>query len=266
MTLRIVLAGASGKVGMAIVQRIAKEKDLCLAAAVSRSAAGRDAGEVAGIPTLGVAVYPDVTAAMAAGPADVLIDYTKPGSVKAHALAAIAHGLSVVIGTSGLTASDYEQIDAAARARRVGVHAAGNYSITATLMRRFALEAARFVPDVEIIDYAGPAKPDVPSGTGRELAEQLKAVRGPGTSLPVETLSGARETRGADIGGTRVHSVRMPGYLLSCEALFGLPDERLVIRHDSMPSPHIYVAGTLMAARRVREWVGLKRGLETVMD
>ncbi|TIP99917.1 MAG: 4-hydroxy-tetrahydrodipicolinate reductase, partial [Mesorhizobium sp.] len=83
----------------------------------------------------------------------------------------------VVIGTSGMGASDFGEIDAAARANRVGVVAAGNFSITATLMKRFALMAAKYVPDVEVIDYASARKPDAPSGTARELAEALADVR-----------------------------------------------------------------------------------------
>ena len=84
----------------------------------------------------------------------MVIDYTKPGVVKAHALTALAHGRHVVVGTSGLSAEDYAEIDRQALKAERGVLAAGNFSITATLLRRFALEAARYVPDVEVIDYA----------------------------------------------------------------------------------------------------------------
>jgi 4-hydroxy-tetrahydrodipicolinate reductase len=166
---RIVIAGATGWVGRALVQAVNAAEDLTLAGAVSRSAAGRDAGEAAGIGPIGVAVSPTLEEALSV-PSDVVIDYTKPGAVKAHALLALEKGRHVVIGTSGLSAADYEEIDAAARSAGCGVLAAGNFSITATLLRRFALEAARYVPDVEIIDYASPAKADTPSGTGRELA------------------------------------------------------------------------------------------------
>ena len=157
----------------------------------------------------------------------------------------------------------------AARAAGKGVLAAGNFSITATLLRRFALEAARYVPDVEIIDYASPSKADTPSGTGRELAELIGAMRHPATSKPVGELSGVRETRGGSIGAplpVQVHSVRMPSYVLSCEALFGADNERLVIRHDAGASAAPYVAGTLLAARKVAGFTGLKRGLDAVMD
>lgn len=269
MTTRITLAGSTGWVGRALVAAIGAAEDLALAGAVSRTAAGRDTGEAAGLAPVGVKVSATIDDALAAGPSDVLIDYTKPGSVKAHVLAALDRGRHVVIGTSGLSAEDYAEIDATARATGRGVLAAGNFSITATLLRRFALEAARFVPDVEVIDYASASKSDTPSGTGRELAELLGQVRQPGTSIAVDRLSGVRETRGGSIGEPRpvqVHSVRMPSFVLSCEAVFGADNERLVIRHDAGSSAAPYVAGTLLAARRVSTFVGLRRGLDAVMD
>lgn len=268
MTVRITLAGATGWVGRALVAAIAAAKDLELAGAVARHAAGQDAGAAIGQPTLGVAIHATLAEAFEA-PSDVLIDYTKPAAVKAHALGALAGGRHVVVGTSGLTADDYAEIDAAAKEAGRGVLAAGNFSITATLLRRFALEAARYVPDVEIIDYASAAKADTPSGTGRELAELLAAVRQAGTAKPVAELSGARETRGAALGASnpvQVHSLRMPSYTLSCEAVFGADNERLTIRHDAGSAAAPYVAGTLLAARRVSGFTGLRRGLDAVMD
>ena len=198
-----------------------------------------------------------------------MIDYTKPDVVKHHALQALAHGCHVVIGTSGLSADDYAKIDTAAREKGRGVVAAGNFSITATLMRRFALEAARLVPDVEIVDYASAKKADTPSGTARELAEMLGAVRHAGTAKPVQELSGVRETRGGAVGSptpVQVHSLRMPSYVLSCDAIFGADNERLTIRHDAGASAAPYVAGTLLAARRVGSFVGLRRGLDAVLE
>lgn len=267
MTTRITLAGATGWVGRALVAAIAAADDLTLAGAVARNAAGRDAGEAAGGKALGVTISATLEEALRA-PSDVVIDYTKPGAVKSHALAALAAGRHVVVGTSGLSAEDYAEIDRAAEAAGRGVLAAGNFSITATLMRRFALEAARFVPDVEIIDYASAAKADTPSGTARELAELLGAARQEGTSKPVGELSGVRETRGGGIGAPRpvqVHSLRMPSYVLSCEVVLGADNERLTIRHDAGASAAPYVAGTLLAARRVGGFVGLRRGLDAVM-
>ena len=267
--IRVVLAGVTGWVGRALLPAIVASGDLELVAAVSRSAAGRDAGEAVGAAPRGVTIVAKLAEALAT-PSDVLVDYTKPDVVGSNVYEAIAAGRHVVIGTSGLDANDYAKIDQAARQNGVGVLAAGNFSITATLLKRFALEAARYVSDVEIIDYAGAAKPDTPSGTGRELAEALAAVRGGATSKPVDQLGGIRETRGAAVGdgpkgGVRVHALRMPSFVLSVEAVFGADNERLVIRHDAGSSAAPYVAGTLLAIRRVGEKPGLRRGLDTLM-
>lgn len=268
MTIRVVMAGATGWVGKALIPAITAQADMKLVGAVSRSAVGQDAGAVVGGPDNGVNVSASLVEALATA-SDVLVDYTRPDAVKDHALLAISRGRHVVIGTSGLGATDYAEIDAAARANRVGVLAAGNFSITATLMKRFALMAAKYVPDVEIVDYASAGKPDAPSGTARELAEALAEVRQSSTGRPVSEVSGVPGTRGAAVGagaGVQVHALRLPSYILSCEALIGLPDERLTIRHDAGSSAAPYVAGTLLAIRRVQEITGLVRGLDALLD
>jgi 4-hydroxy-tetrahydrodipicolinate reductase len=197
--IRVVLAGVTGWVGRALLPAVVASDDFKLVAAVSRKAAGRDAGEAIGSTPLGVTVSATMAEALAT-PSDVVVDYTKPDSVGRNTLEAIAAGRHVVVGASGLGADDYAAIDKAAREKNVGVLAAGNFSITATLLKRFALEAARYVPDVEIIDYASAGKPDAPSGTGRELAEALSLVRGAATSRPVDQVGGIPATRGAAVG------------------------------------------------------------------
>jgi 4-hydroxy-tetrahydrodipicolinate reductase len=122
---------------------------------------------------------------------------------------------------------------------------------------------------VEVIDYAGPRKPDAPSGTARELAEALAEIRGKSTAVPQSEVSGVPGTRGAAVGekqGVQVHALRLPSYILSCEAQFGLPDERLTIRHDAGSSAAPYVAGTLLAVREVVKIKGLVRGLDALME
>jgi 4-hydroxy-tetrahydrodipicolinate reductase len=105
----------------------------------------------------------------------------------------------------------------------------------------------------------------VPSGTSRELAERLGQVRAPEIAFPIEDLHGPREARGATVAGSQVHSVRLPGFVVSTEVVFGLPDERLTIRHDAGGTPEPYVAGTLLAARRAPEVAGLIRGLDALL-
>lgn len=262
------MAGATGWTGQALVAAILDAPDLTLTAAVARSAAGGDAGEAIGRDAAGVELVASVAEALDGPEAErpeVLIDYTAPEAVLDHTLAAIAAGVGVVVGTSGLGAAEYERIDAAARARGVGVVASGNFSLTAALLQHFALIAAEHLPQWEILDYAASGKPDVPSGTARELAERLGEVRRPEIGVPIDALHGPAETRGAEIAGTRVHSLRLPGYVLSCEALFGLPGERLSLRHDAGDSPEPYVAGTLLAARKVGGITGLVRGLDRLL-
>ena len=262
--LTVCIAGATGWTGRALVFAVLDADDLTLGSAVSRSAAGNDLGEALGGEPLGVPVHGGVAEALEG--VDVLVDYTSATAVKPNALAAIEAGVSVVIGTSGLTAADFDEIDAAARKRSVGVIASGNFSLTAAMCQAAALLAARHLPSWEVIDFASAAKPDVPSGTSRELAERLGEVRAPEVAVPVEDLHGPQEARGAAVAGTQVHSVRLPSFVVSTEVVFGMPDERLVIRHDAGGTPEPYVAGTLLAVRRVTALVGLTRGLDTLLS
>jgi 4-hydroxy-tetrahydrodipicolinate reductase len=253
--LDICVAGATGWTGSAVVQAVIEADDLGLRSAVARSAAGE---EVAGARVFG-------RVGEALDGVDVLIDYTSHLVVKENVLTAIEGGVAVVVGTSGLSAGDYADIDAAARSRGVGVVAAGNFSLTAAMAQAAALLVARHLPHWEVIDFASATKPDAPSGTARELAERLAEVRRPVLDRPLDETDGPREARGATVGGAQVHSVRLPSFVVSTEVLFGLPDERLSIRHDGGGSPTPYVAGTLLAARLAPERVGLTRGLDSLL-
>ena len=143
--------------------------------------------------------------------------------------------------------------------------AAGNFSVMAAVLRRAATMAAEHIGAWEIIDYASDTKPDVPSGTSRELAETLGQVRAPARGVPLSELEGPAEARGAEVGGTRVHSVRLPGFVVSTEVVFAGPGERLVMRHDPGLTPAPYVAGTLLAVRRVAGQPGVRRGLDSLL-
>ena len=260
---RVCIAGATGWTGRALVSGVLAAPDLALVSAVARSAAGKDLGNALGGEAVGVLVHASVGEALDG--VDVLVDYTSVTAVKANALAAIDAGVAVVIGTSGLTADDFADIGAAARARSIGVVASGNFSLTAAMCQAAALLAARHLPQWEVLDYASATKPDVPSGTARELAERLGEIRRPELGHPIADLHGPQEARGATVGGAQVHSVRLPSFVVSTEVVFGLPDERLTIRHDAGSTPEPYVAGTLIAVRRAPSLVGLTRGLDTLL-
>jgi len=175
MTIKVCIAGATGWVGQALVKEILGSNQFTLAGAISRSPAGQDIGTCLGLEPARVIVSKSLSDALSQ-PTDVVVDFTSPGSVKERTLEALSCGVRVVIGTSGLTASDYSEIDETARENSVGVIAAGNFSITAALAKQFALLAARYLPSWEIIDYAHADKMDAPTGTTRELAEELAAI------------------------------------------------------------------------------------------
>jgi 4-hydroxy-tetrahydrodipicolinate reductase len=146
------------------------------------------------------------------------------------------------------------------------VLACGNFALTAVLLQRFAEMAARHIPNFEIIDYAKDSKPDAPSGTGRELAQRLGTVRQPAVGVPLAQVNGPPGVRGATVNGVQVHALRVPGFVLGIEAIFGMRDQRLHIRHEAGSGAEPYVDGALLAIRKVHTRVGVVRGLDQVMD
>jgi 4-hydroxy-tetrahydrodipicolinate reductase len=262
--INVCFAGVTGWTAPPILAAVEAAGDLDLVAGVSRSAAGRGLAEITGTGNPGQ-VYGTVAEALDATRPDVLVDFTSAQAVRGHVWAAVEAGVHAVVGSSGLTAADYAELDALARDRGVGVIAAGNFSVMAAVLRRAALMAAEHLGHWEIIDYADAAKPDVPSGTARELAESLGEVRTPGPSVPAGELHGPAEARGARVGGAAVHSVRLPGFVVSTEVVFGGSGERLTMRHDPGLTPDPYAAGTLLAIRRVAEVPGVRRGLDSLL-
>ena len=265
MTLNVCVAGASGWVGNPLCKAIVGSEDLKLTGAVARSAAGQPLSAVVAGVDSNLIVSGSVREALET-PADVLVEFTQPAAAKDHVLAAIERGVHVVIGTSGLTDSDFSEIESAAASRNVGVIAAGNFAITAVLLERFAREAAKYIPSWEVIDYAKDTKPDAPSGTAREVAFHLAQVGESKIPYPVDQTIGPKESRGTNLNGSQVHSIRLPSYIIGVEVIFGAEDERLTIRHDAGTGTAPYIQGTLLAIRKVLTVTGLVRGLANVLD
>lgn len=265
MKLKVCIAGATGWVGTPLCLAVSTAEDIVLAGAVSRRHQGRDLKDVIPGVNVNLAISGSVSEALET-PTDILVDYTNADVVKANVLTAIHKGVHVVIGSSGLTDADFVEINQAALEQKVGVIAAGNFAITAVLLQRFACEAAKYLSHWEIIDYSSDEKEDAPSGTTRELAFQLSEIRRPDVTYPIEKTIGAPDSRGTNLNGIQIHSVRVPGFVLSAEVLFGEQDERLTIRHDAGSGAEPYIKGTLLAIRRVRDRIGLIRGLDKIME
>jgi 4-hydroxy-tetrahydrodipicolinate reductase len=248
--IRVCVAGVTGWTGSAVAEAVEEAKDLELVAGIARSDEG---------------YFSSTAEALDAVQADVLVDYTHAAVVRENVLAAVQREVAVVVGSSGLAAAEYAEIDALAREKGVGVIAAGNFSVSAALVLRFATEAARHLEHWEIIDYASSTKPDAPSGTSRELAERLEEVRAPAIGVPLDETHGMREARGASVAGAQVHSLRLPSFTVSTEVIFASAGQRLSLRHDAGGSADPYVAGTLLAVRAVPGRVGLTRGLDQLL-
>lgn len=262
---KICIAGATGWVGTSLVAAVEAASDLHLVGAVSRNGAGRMLRDLIPGYSGEVCVSGTVAEALEAGP-DVLVEYTAPASAREHALTALRRGVHVVVGTSGLGEADYEAMDAAAHEHGVGALVAGNFAISAVLLQRFAEMAAVHLPTWEVIDYSDARKPDAPSGTARELVRRVAAARRPHIEIPMADTQGYPASRGLTLHGTQVHSVRVPGFIIGVEVIFGRDDERLTLKYEGGSSADPYVAGTLLAARKVGGVVGLRLGLDDILD
>lgn len=269
-TIRVAIAGAGGRMGKEVVKLVLNEPDFELAAAVSPSRAGQDAGELVGMGACGVAVEADLAAAMqraereGRGP-DVLVDFTTPQQALAHTLVALEHRVRPVMGTTGFTPEDIAMLDKRCREIGIGGLIAPNFSIGAILMMKFAQEAAKYFPHLEIIEFHGDQKLDAPSGTAvktAELVAQSRAHVRQGNPNEHETIPGSR---GGEYDGFRIHSVRLPGVFAQQEVVFGAFGQTLKIRHDSYDRAG-YMPGVATAIRGVMRSSGMVYGFEHMMD
>jgi len=189
--------------------------------------------------------------------------YVAPTAV---VIGSVSIGARCYIGHGAILRADYGEIDAEAQRAQRGVLAVGNFALTVVLLQKFAEMAAKYVPHWEIIDYAHAGKVDAPSGTARELANRLSKIRESQLDIPLDEVQGPKESRGVRLEGSQVHSVRLPGYMISIDTIFGMHDQKLILRHESGSSAEPYVDGALLAIRKVSNLVGLHRGLDSVME
>jgi len=266
MALKVFIAGGTGWAGSELSKAVFKKNGMELVGALSLKNKGKNLANVLDLGLANIPIYADIEVALSETEFDVLVEYTKPDIAKKNIIAALKRGKNVVVGTSGLTEKDYSEIEQTANQNNVSVLAVGNFAITVVLLQKFSEMAAKYIPNHEIIDYAHEDKMDSPSGTARELAHRLSKIQESKLFVSTEELIGIKESRGARLDGVQVHSIRLPGHVISIETTFGLKDEKLTIRHDSGTSAEPYVKGALLAIEKVGTFKGLKRGLDSIMD
>lgn len=264
-TIRVAVAGASGRMGREVVKLVLGDPELELAAAVARTAGPVDAGKMVGMEECGIRVVSELEDALAVTKPDVLVDFTTPQMAVRHTELSIMYGVRPVIGTTGFTPEQIAELDKQCRERGIGGLIAPNFSIGAILMMRFAAQAAKYFPHVEIIEYHGDQKLDAPSGTSIKTAELISQNRQElkqGNPNEHETLEGAR---GGYYDGFRIHSVRLPGVFAQQEVIFGAFGQSLKIRHDSYERAG-YMPGVKVAIGKVMETTGMVYGFEHFLD
>ncbi|MDJ0973725.1 MAG: 4-hydroxy-tetrahydrodipicolinate reductase [Planctomycetota bacterium] len=237
-TVRIVFSGAKGRMGSELVPALEAEPGI----------------EVVATTDLG----DDLAAAVRDHDADVVVDFTAPEAAMPNARAILAAGAHGVIGTTGFTLEDLDALEAEATAAGRALLIAPNFSLGMILLQRFAEEAVKHLPRVEIIETHHEGKLDAPSGTAQRTAERLAAAgAAPGPA-------GDDPSRGLDVDGVRVHSLRLAGVQARQEVHFAAEGEGLVLRHDAH-SRLCYLPGVVAAVRAVGSRVGLIRGLDPIL-
>jgi len=237
------VVGARGRVGSCIVGGVEAADDLELAGAV-------DVGD-------------DLAASIDEAQPQVAVDFTIPDVVFGNLSVLLARGVHAVVGTTGLTHEQLDALDVLAREHDVACLVAPNFALGAVLMMRFAEEAARHLPWVEVIERHHEHKLDAPSGTAATTAERIAAARSEAPAPARETES-APGARGGRVHSVPVHSLRLPGSVAHQEVIFGGPGETLTIRHDTIDRD-VFVPGVLLAVRAIAAHRGLVRGLEPVL-
>jgi 4-hydroxy-tetrahydrodipicolinate reductase len=247
--------------GREVCRAVVEDPDLELVAAVSRSRSGErvaDAIGLAGADTVDVVLDDRLEAIVDAG-TEVAVDFTGPGYAAEHVSWCVERGIHVVVGTTGF------DVDAAWADAATGVFIAPNFAIGAALMMRFAEQAARVLPAVEVIELHHEGKADAPSGTAILTAARIRAARGDADARREPSDGSLPGARGADADGVRVHSVRLPGLVAHQEVIFGAQGQTLTIRHDSTDRTS-FMPGVLMAIKAVGSRPGLTIGLDALLD
>jgi 4-hydroxy-tetrahydrodipicolinate reductase len=261
MSIRVGIFGAGGRMGSTVCRAVAEDPDLELVAAVDPFHAGLDVRQVAAAPVHGLQIAPDADALLQAG-AEVAVDFTEVDAAKANLRWCAARGIHAVVGTTGFSDADYDELRGLFSSSNCFV--APNFAIGAVLMMRFAELAAPFFETGEIVELHHDAKTDAPSGTALMTASRMAAASPKWEPDPTKTesLPGARG--GSGPAGIRVHAVRLRGAVAHQEVLLGTTGQSLTIRHDSYDRSS-FMPGVLLAIKAIGERPGLTVGLDTLL-
>ncbi|MGH2816968.1 MAG: 4-hydroxy-tetrahydrodipicolinate reductase [Actinomycetota bacterium] len=244
MTIKVGVIGAAGRMGLEASRAVEVDRELELVARVEHG---------------------DSLDALTDAGAEVAVDFTTPDAVGDNVRICVGKGIHVVVGTTGLSDEDLAEIQGWTADSSANVFVAPNFAIGAVLMMSFAAQASAWFKTAEIVERHHERKLDAPSGTALRTAKLMNERRGDGWSAPSGGKESLPGSRGGDVGGIRVHSLRVPGSVAHQEVVLGSPGETLTIRHDSLERAS-FMPGVVLAVKKVPSLRGLTVGLEHLLD
>ena len=262
---KIVIAGPRGRMGSEAIKLVERTEEYELVAVVDHKHGGKKLNELDGLSTSPVPIYDNMSVCLTEVKADVLIDLTTPEVGMNHTRTALELGVRPVVGTTGFTEENLKELEELCREKEIGCIIAPNFAVGAVLMMKFSQIAAKYFPDVEIIELHHDQKLDAPSGTAVKTAQMISEVRNEKTQghpHEKETIQGAR---GANFDGMHIHSVRLPGLIAHQQVMFGADGQALTIRHDSYNRAS-FMSGVKLAVDTVKNVQTLIYGLENIID
>ena len=255
MSIKVIIAGFKGKMGQAAYKMVTEDPELELVGLLDPFAAET---EVAGVPVF------QEKSDLAELDAQVWVDFTVPSVAYENTRFALEQGWAPVVGTTGFTPAQIEELRDLSSRKSLGGLIAPNFAIGAILLMQFAQTAAKYFPNVEIIELHHDQKKDAPSGTAVKTAELISEVRPAQTQGAADEEESIPGARGADFDGMRIHSVRLPGLVAHQEVIFGSQGEGLTLRHDSYDRTS-FMTGVNLAIKEVVKRDQLVYGLEQLL-
>ena len=258
MSIKVAVHGAFGKMGQMVIAAVGHDPSLALVGSIDVYPISEFLDTADGRIPCGH----DLGAILQATHPDVLVDFSTARAVLSMVEIAARHRVHIVSGTTGLSADELQEIDRITRAAGIGAVFAANFALGAVVMMRLAEIAAKYFDYAEIIEEHHEQKIDAPSGTALATAKLMAKAREQSFLEPKHKEQLA--SRGQNIDGVSIHSVRMPGILARQEVLFGATGQTLSIKHDAI-SRECYMPGVIIAIKKVGELTGLISGLDKLL-
>ena len=259
--IKVVVYGASGRVGQEVVKAVCGDPETQLVGAVDVNVSGEHLTLPDGSGTVPFSASLD--AILGSCRPDVVVDFTVAKASMPAVRTCAGHGVNMVIGTTGFTADDIDEMERLAVANKIGIVLAPNFALGAVLMMHLAKIAGKYLDHAEIIELHHDRKVDAPSGTSRMTARAMAEARGK-PFLPPAVEGEAAASRGESVEGINIHSVRLPGLMAHQEVILGTDGQTLRIRHDQI-SREAFMPGVMLAVKTVMKRKGFIYGLDTLL-